>query len=161
VLFTSQVGYYFIYTIQQIRLKEEAKEQMLVAIPDSLLEIIVLEDHFDAIAWQEIGKEFSLNKELYDIARIRKVNGKTLLYCLKDDKEKALLEDMAKAIHSSHQGNNGKAAKQTIKFQLPDFLNCSTGKLVENTAVILHSYSTSENTFFSTIAKIKGPPPRA
>jgi len=35
ILFTSQVGYYFIYTVHQYIIKEEMEREMLTLIPES------------------------------------------------------------------------------------------------------------------------------
>jgi hypothetical protein len=72
ILFTSQVGYYFIYTIHQHILKEEMERELLAHIPESSLEVIIAEQVADKIVWEEKNREFSLDGVLYDVARIEK-----------------------------------------------------------------------------------------
>jgi hypothetical protein len=112
--FTSQVGYYFIYSFQQWQLKAAIKKELFSALPDSSLEIIIAEEHAGAIQWQEEGKEFYLNGILYDVVKAKKTNNKTILYCLNDYKEKHLLAKLARVVHA---GRSGKSNKGMVKFQ--------------------------------------------
>lgn len=114
MLFTSQVGYYFVYTIQQHILKEEIKKEMLAHIPDSSLEVFVQEDLGNKIEWEEDEKEFFLDGALYDVARIKKEDGKTYLYCINDRKEKMLLDNLAKAINKNHDNKRNRNLKPAL-----------------------------------------------
>ena len=92
---------------------------MLTRIPESSLEVIVAEELGDKILWQEVNKEFSIDGALYDVARIKKSEGKTFLYCIKDKQEKQLLDNLAKAVNANH-GN--KQEKNSIKSLLTDLV---------------------------------------
>ena len=119
ILFTSQVGYYFIYTVHQFILKEEIERELLAHIPESSLEVFVAEELGDKIVWEEENKEFSIEGVLYDVARIKKSDGKTFLYCINDQQEKQLLDGLAKAVNANH-GN--KQEKNNIKSLLVDLV---------------------------------------
>lgn len=95
------------------------ERDLLAHIPDSSLEIIVEEDFSDKIEWEEKGKEFFLNGELYDVARIKKEEGKTLLYCINDKKEKKLLDKLVKAVNKNHDNKRSR----NIKPALPDLVS--------------------------------------
>ena len=69
LLFTSQVGYYFVYTIHQFIIKEEMERELLTQIPESSFELIVAEEVAGKIEWEEKGKEFYLDGEMYDFRR--------------------------------------------------------------------------------------------
>jgi hypothetical protein len=78
------VGYRFIYLIQQHLIKEQAEQQLLSTISDDQFEQINADDNLKNIVWEEEGKEFFLNGQMYDVAKKEIVNGKTILYCLND-----------------------------------------------------------------------------
>ena len=84
LLFFSQIGYRFVYIIQQHMLKEAAEEQILSTVNQNQLEQINEAENNNAIVWEEEGKEFSLNGQMYDVAKKEIVNGKAVLYCLND-----------------------------------------------------------------------------
>ena len=132
LLFFSQPGYYFIYVIQQYQLKESIKEKLLATIPEASLDIIDAGINKNDIEWEEEGKEFYLHGLLYDVAAIKIINGRTLIYCLNDKKEEQLLQDLAKAVSSGNdQNTTSKHGGHTVKFQLLDYIILS-----ENTITI-------------------------
>jgi hypothetical protein len=156
MLFSSQVGYYFVYTIHQHIVKEEIEEELLANIPDSSLEIIIAEEFGDRIKWKEEGKEFSLDGELYDIARTKTVDGKTLLYCINDKKEKQILDNLIKAVNKNQDNKRGR----NINPVLPDlvFIN-----LIEPLDVfsVSSQYAFLNVTLVSSFEEITSPPPKA
>jgi hypothetical protein len=139
-------------------IKEEVKRELLAGMPDAALEIIIMEDQGAALKWEETGKEFSLNGAMYDVARVKKSNGKTLLYCLNDKNEKQLLKKLALAIKSSNSRNN-KSEKQTIKFQLSVFVAQQNQPAFSNLPV-KPLYTWANTRFSSTCREINDPPPR-
>ena len=87
------MGYYFIYQYQLRQVKREMKAQLFAQLPETSFKVIIAENHTN-LQWQDDdGKEFTLNGEMYDVAKIKKKNGKTELYCLLDKKEKELLKN--------------------------------------------------------------------
>jgi hypothetical protein len=118
LLFTAQAGYYFIYSVHQHFIKEEIEQQLLARIPESSLEIIVADQVENKIVWKEKGKEFSLDGVMYDIARVKRSHGKTLLYCINDKKERQLLDDLANAVRNNH---NSKQERNNVKCPISDF----------------------------------------
>jgi hypothetical protein len=157
ILFTSQVGYYFIYTIHQYIIKEEMEKEMLTRIPESSLEVIVAEDLGDKILWQEDNKEFSIDGVLYDVARIKKSEGKTFLYCINDKQEKQLLDGLAKAVNANH-GN--KQEKNSIKSLLADLV-CMNDEEQSTIFSVPSSYSLFNVTLVSSFEEINILPPKA
>jgi hypothetical protein len=158
ILFFSQVGYYFIYRFQQHLLKEEMEAQLFANIPENDLEVFDLDENKSSINWEEEGKEFSLNGELYDVAKIKKVNGKILLYCLNDKKEKQLLQHFTKAV--KNDSNNSKSGKHSIKFQFSDFTVTSIEK-ANNLSILLVKKTIVFNApLLTSVREIKAPPPK-
>ena len=122
LLFFSQIGYRFVFLIQQHELKERAEAQLLSTINDDQFEQVNEDDNRGNIIWEEEGKEFSLNGQLYDVAKKQVVNGKTILYCLNDKKEEQLIGEMIRKERSNADNtSSNKDGKHTIKFQLSDF----------------------------------------
>ena len=157
ILFTSQVGYYFIYTIHQYILKEEIEKELLAYIPDSSLEVFVAEEFGDKIVWEEENKEFSIEGVLYDVARIKKSDGKTFLYCINDQQEKQLLDGLAKAVNANH-GN--KQEKNNIKSLLVDLV-CVNDDEAPGIFSVPFTYSCFNVNFVSSFEEINIPPPKA
>ena len=157
ILFTSQVGYYFIYTIHQYIIKEEIERELLAYIPDSSLEVFVAEEFGDKIVWEEENKEFSIEGVLYDVARIKKNDGKTFLYCINDKQEKQLLDGLAKAVNANH-GN--KQEKNNIKSLLVDLV-CMSDDEEPGLFSVPFTYSCFHVDLVSSFEEINIPPPKA
>jgi len=159
LLFFSQIGYRFIYLIQQHELKEQAEAQLLLTINDNQFEQINADDNRDNIVWEEEGKEFLFNGQLYDVGKKKIINGKTILFCLNDKKEEQLIEEMNRKEKANADNTSGnKDGKHTIKFQLPDFSGPDQS-VVLVTVPILKSYGEYTTSVCSTIKKVNTPPP--
>jgi len=157
ILFISQVGYYFIYTIHQHLIKEKMERELLTRIPGSLLEVIIAEQVADKIVWEEKNKEFSIEGILYDVARIEKKDGKTFLYCINDKKEKQLLDDLAKAVKKDQDNKQGR---NNIKSLLIDMV-CMNDKEETKTFSVPSSYTYFNVTLVSSFEEINSPPPKS
>ena len=138
-------------------IKEEMEREMLTLIPESSLEVIVAEELGDKILWQEDNKEFSIDGVLYDVARIKKSEGKTFLYCLNDKQEKQLLDGLAKAVNANH-GN--KQEKNSIKSLLADLV-CMNDEEQSTIFSVPSSYSLFNVTLVSSFEEINILPPKA
>lgn len=137
------------------------KEQLLSGLPESHLEVVVADKMNPSIIWLEEKKEFILDGQLYDVAKIKKVNGKILLYCLNDKKEERLLQDLSKAVKSGNDNDNDKGNKHTIKFQLSDFFwDNAENKTRPNRSGLLKHIDFAV-AICSSIKEVKLPPPRA
>jgi hypothetical protein len=157
ILFTSQVGYYFIYTVHQYIIKEKMERELLTLIPESSLDVFVAEELGDKIVWEEENREFSIDGILYDVARIKKTDGKTFLYCINDKQEKQVLDGLANAVNSSH-GN--KQEKNTIKSLLVDLV-CMNDKERSTFLSVPSAYSPFNVILVSSFEEINIPPPKA
>jgi len=162
MLFISQIGYYFIYLFQQYQIKEAVKEQLLKHIPDESLIAINAGLNKDAIEWEEEGREFSMNGDMYDVARIKTVNGNTILYCINDTKEDQLLEELAKSVRSANDNTaTGKDAKHTIKFQMVDFVVPVPEKITTISNLLAQQkFAEYDVAILSSIKEIDLPPPK-
>lgn len=159
VLFFSQIGYRFVYAIQQYQLKEAAKEQLLAAVNTNQFELIDENANRGYLEWEEEGKEFSLHGQMYDVAKIVLVDGKKILYCLSDKKEDQLLYDLAKTVKSGTADNgSGKDSKHTIKFELSDFIAITKNSIIKQSFAI-QKYPDYAVAKYTTIKEVNTPPP--
>ncbi|HEU5167360.1 MAG TPA: hypothetical protein VFU29_17570 [Chitinophagaceae bacterium] len=157
ILFTSQVGYYFVYTIHQHIIKEEMERGLMAHIPESSLEVIIAEKVADKMVWEEKNKEFSLEGILYDVARIEKKDGKTFLYCINDKNEKQLLDNLVKAVNKN---NDNKQGRNNIKPLLLDLV-CMSEEEEPGSFSVPSAYSNFNVTLVSSFEEINSPPPKA
>jgi hypothetical protein len=155
IIFMSQVGYYFVYTIHQHFIKEEIERELLTHIPDSSLDVVIVEDWNNKLVWEEQGKEFSLNGEMYDVARIEIKDGKTHLYCINDKKEKEILDNLVKAVN-----HDSRKERNTVKPVLTDMIIIATVE-PEKTFSDSSSYGTLSISPVSSFKEITSPPPKA
>jgi len=133
------------------------ERELLAYIPDSSLEVFVAEEFGDKIVWEEENKEFSIEGVLYDVARIKKSDGKTFLYCINDKQEKQLLDGLAKAVNANH-GN--KQEKNNIKYLLVDLV-CMNDDEPSIFLSVPSTYSRFNVILVSSFEEINIPPPKA
>ncbi len=133
------------------------ERELLAHIPDSSLEVFVAEEFSDKIVWEEENKEFSIEGVLYDVARIKKIDGKTFLYCINDKKEKQLLDSLAKAVNANH---SNKQEKNRIKSFLVDLV-CLNDLEEPGSFSVLSAYSSFNVSIVSSFEEIHSPPPKA
>ena len=91
--------------------KEIIKEKILNKLDDSELQVISLSDNKE-IYWEEKGEEFLFRGEMYDVVKTKTVNGKVMLYCINDKKEKALVDNYNQV--TKHNSSADKKGKYTI-----------------------------------------------
>jgi len=159
-LFFSQAGYYFIYSIQENYLQEQSEEKINSGVPDETLTAIDFGAEEKNIQWKELGKEFYLHGQIFDIAKKKNVNGKTIIYCLNDRSEGKLLQEFNKVARSgSDQNTDGKNSKQTTKFQFTDLIIAA-----KKTSVIDvdlgQNYFSFDDKNMTRLIEVKSPPPR-
>ena len=129
---------------------------MYEGIPDSSLEMIVAEES-KSFRWEEEGKEFSQDGQLYDIVKSVHKNGKTVLYCINDVKEQELLHNFCKALKS---GDN-KKARQTLKIQISDFHADRLENIIKIKQTVSKKYFYFNTDIVFCSKEINTPPPRS
>lgn len=152
----SEAGYFLYYSIQRYQIKQEIKKELSSVIEAHLLETIELEKNAAAIEWEEEGEEFFFNNSMYDVKRIEKINGKTFLYCINDDKENALLKKMVVATEK----NQKEKKNHSFKFQLPYFLVTTTFLPVPSSIPVQHIFSPFSESAIYLSGDIVIPPPK-
>lgn len=121
ILFHTQIGYYGQFLILRWQLRREARAAWIASLPDSRFEAISLEEVNTSGKWEEPGEEFSLRDQLYDVIRQKKIDGKTWLYCLDDERESHLIRQ-SNTITALNQDMPGKKALRLSFLKMSDTL---------------------------------------
>ena len=118
----SQFGYYSYCIYQIYEAKEVAHEQLLKQLPENLLTKIDLQNNI-GIQWEEEGKEFKLNGEMYDVVRTSNENGKTYLYCFGDKNEDKVLKKFENVVKNCiDNSSNSDKSHNTAKITMPEWV---------------------------------------
>ena len=142
----------------QTEQKESVKEKIFREIKDEELEIVSVSNNQN-IYWEEEGKEFLLNGQMYDVVKVRSVNGKMTLYCINDKKEKALIDNYNLVTkHNSSPDKKGKNAFDN-SFNLFVDLNERDNTLYPGAVAI--AFCSFDSQLCDNIAERISPPPKA
>ena len=153
IIFSSEIGYYFFYTLQQYQLKSQARKELLSNVSLFMLEKIDLEKNIRSIEWEEEGKEFYLKGQFYDVKKTVTENGKTILYCINDEKEEQLVKKLGKA--SDPDKNKSTLKVSPVYWPAETTINIFTPFKILNQA-----YFTLNETALPALTEIVLPPPR-
>ena len=91
--------------------KDVIKEKILNQLKEEELQVISLTDNKE-IYWEEKGEEFLFQGEMYDVVKTKTVNGKVMLYCINDKKERGLVDNYN--LVTKHNSSSDKKGKNTI-----------------------------------------------
>ena len=156
----SQIGYHLFYTITLHQAREDAQERILVSSPDSFYDKVCLEENSSTITWKEEGVEFCLNNKMYDVAKIKKENGKTILYCLNDKKEEDVVNEFLNSVKSATENTSNSKHQLVVKLQIPDLI--VTKNVIKNDFAVQddkEKYFDIAPAIVSAYKKITTPPP--
>ena len=156
-----QIGYYCFCSIQMYLVKQAAREQLLQQIPENLLSKICIEDNTDAIHWEEKGKEFSFNEEMYDVVKIKNEAGKTYALCISDKKEDKIIDILQKVV-KSNTDNSSDSGKHNSngKTSIPDWIfELQPDPAPDNIAFTQHNYFSFKSALYFNYIEINSPPP--
>lgn len=158
MIFINQVGYYFLCNYQQYQAKREMKRELLSRLPNDQLELVILEDA-KSLLWEEEGREFYLDNEMYDVVKQEKKNGKTYIYCINDKKEKQLLNRLAKLVRDGRDTRKHNS-KYTVKYQLADFEQPGAEQIPQIVFINQPQYVVFAATLVTCDPDISIPPPK-
>ena len=151
------MGYYLHALAMREEAKTEFKEKMKASLMDTALDIFECNVIKNKVSWEDEGKEFWLNGQLYDVVMQKIINGKKLIYCLQDKKEEQVIEQQLKLTNNAN--SSGKNLK-TVKFSLPDFIlfpNHTKGAAINKPV----RYSLIKSRELAQDLKPVSPPPQA
>lgn len=158
VLAYSQVGYYFVMRHQQHEKKESIKEKIFVQLKDEVLDAISLPENQQKISWEEEGKEFSLNGEMYDVVKTKIINGKVVLFCINDKKERALIDNYN--LLTKQNSSPDKKGKNTVDNSINLFVYSEEAN-VQHPQISCTQFSSFTSPLAINIADKVSPPPKA
>ena len=156
----SQIGYHIFYTITLHQVREEAQQRILASSPDSFYDKVCFEENSSAITWKEAGAEFCLNNKMYDVAKIKKENGKTILYCLNDKKEEDVVNEFLNSVKSATENTSNSKHQLVVKLHIPDLI--VTKNVIKNDFAVQddkEKYFDIAPAIVSAYKKITTPPP--
>ena len=160
VIVICQFGYYGFYAFKIYSAKECAREQMLQQIPENLLIKISAADNAKQMVWEEEGKEFKLNGELFDVVKAVHENGKEYLYCINDEKENELVKQYAKIIKDGSDNSSSDKNQKVAKFSIPEWNIESHDYTLENVVIALENkYFTYQSNLHCHLIEVISPPP--
>jgi len=88
----TQWGYQLKFIIQQLQIKEAAREAWIASLPDQSFERISLADIEAHGKFQDGGRECWYRGHLYDVIRQRREGDTTWCFCLDDTREERLIQ---------------------------------------------------------------------
>jgi len=142
--------------------KQAARKEVLKQIPENLLIKISLQDNSNAIEWEEEGREFRMDGEMYDVVKMKNEAGKTYIFCISDKKEDKINRTIEKIVtsnlqHSTDSGKNNSAGKITI----PDwvFELYGSNSMGEEVATEQQKYFNFKSALYFNYIEINSPPP--
>ncbi len=109
----SQIGYYVVAHQAQEQRKEYIRKFLYQSIDENTLTVIDYTTNNKNISWEEEGKEFFFNGNMYDLVKTKLINDKTYVYCINDEKEKELIDNYN--LVTKNNSGTDKKAKNTFE----------------------------------------------
>ena len=100
--------------------RREFKEAVFSSLPDSTFEKFSETRINKNGYWEEEGKEFWLDGELFDVVRKKVEKGTVVYYCINDEKEEKIIEHQNKLTEKNTETENKK--QESAKLSFPDIL---------------------------------------
>ena len=155
-------GYYPVFLFLQNNIKKEIKSRIKLAVPDSELQLIIVnESNIAQVKWFD-KNEFLLDGNLYDVVRIENnKQGEPVYYCINDKQEMKLFTNLGKLIQNAFDGKtNNKKNQSPVKNLVKDYLPNSSITFYNFPVqdIRFELYAEKEEVDFSGISS---PPPQA
>lgn len=155
-------GYFITFKVLQSQIKKEVKREIKRQVPNSELTVIeISKKQLQNFIWEEEGKEFYHQGNLYDIVRSDESATSFTYYCISDKQEEALFENLDDYI------DNNIAAQKSTKSSSSKKTADSSLKLYFNTEIsfsycnnfIKSTFVTTSEIYSSVCTEISSPPP--
>lgn len=160
ILFYSQLGYYGQFVMQQLVLKEEAREAWVAALPDRCFFRVRLDDVNAAGHWEEEGRECWYKNHLYDVIRRKTEGGAVWLYCMDDEREARLIRQSGEVTHANNDRPDKKAG-HSLLLGVGDWLaDVAAIKMDRPLAAVEHHFGFRRRLLSVGYTEIVAPPPK-
>ena len=137
--------------------KESIKEKIIAQLKEEDLEVVSFSNK--NIYWEEEGKEFYLNGEMYDVVKTKTINGKLMLYCINDKKEKQLIDNYNSI--TKNNSSSDKKGKNIVDNSINLFVYSEEESTRESFRISLNKYSSFISPLAQNTAGKFSPPPKA
>ena len=109
-------GYYIWYAILQWDIRQEVRAEIKKGLKEKDLCLISLplKDE-NTLHWEEKGKEFRFEGNLYDVVKTKVLLGKRIYYCINDKKERELIAHFQQSVQTKKEQE--KRLRQSIDIQ--------------------------------------------
>jgi len=157
------VGYFVFMLIKLEQAKYESEVKIKLKLPFNILTSINIPTSNEALCHEAREGEFSLNGEMYDVARMEITDDTLYCYCLNDQAETKLTQNlnMDEQIKSKGKQIQVQNTQTLVKNeQRTNYL--SNKKIILKSFVLAHPAFRTENQLvpFSGFHQIDTPPPR-
>jgi hypothetical protein len=120
ILFANIFGYFISFTVQRCNIKAEVAELLSTNGTKQAVQLVLTQEEYSRLIKSDDDKEFTLNGNLYDIARKELKNGNILLAVYCDTKETGLVGNLISFITDN---NKAEKSKHTLPlFSLLEFV---------------------------------------
>lgn len=82
--------------------------------------LLFQEEDLKRVRWEDDGNEFEMNDEMYDVIEKRWENGKTIIVCISDKNETALIKKFEK-LRDQAQGASQSKSNTILKLMFSPF----------------------------------------
>lgn len=143
-----------VYTVVSLQQQEKMELYLLQTIPENECEIVNYSTHLSTIYWHKMNEVFILNGVMYDIAKIKTIGGVKYFYCITEQSEIRMLNDIS--LKFTDDGENGKDLK--LAFSEVYLPNGEFNSSIKFNNII--SYPTITPSFSAAHLDIILPPPK-
>lgn len=158
-------GYQLIFSCYQMSLKAEIKAYLLQNPHSKFNTVFTFSANNGKICdakmqWEENGKEFWFNGNLYDIVLIEYFPSSAKVYCINDKAESKLITQSVEILQKQNQKSSGSMAQ--FQKLLTSTFEISTNTIISNFFPSRKTaYLTNDTFLLSNSTEIQKPPPKS
>jgi hypothetical protein len=89
-------AYYIFFKTQQVCIRRSINREARNIDEQDIVYVEFSDQDSSGISWIKLNKEFVYRGELYDVVRVERSSKSNIYFCIRDTKEKKLIEDYAK-----------------------------------------------------------------
>jgi len=146
-------GYFIWFRVVQWNIRNEIREKIEKGLKDEELTIIILQaEHSSWLRTFIPEKEFKYKGEMYDVVRTKTIDHQKHYYCLKDTREKHLIDKFIRDNLSKKKVGKFKRIPLKYLHNFSKLQPCINRLIIKIYSIILH--------YYSRIPETISPPPK-
>lgn len=103
-------GVYIIFKMEQSKIRTSIKHQIKSGVPESELHVFSLSlEEYEQLNWVRKDKEFSSQKNMYDIVKKQNTRDSIFLFCVNDKEEAILFTRLDEMVKRSIERNSNSS----------------------------------------------------